>query len=564
MCGIYLFAENQFSDNTQSAAQDNVEYENKKRYPRVSQSFRGPSADRHLNVRDENITLDMHFDRLHIVGGSNGMQPFELDGVYLMANAEIYNYLELADRYGVSRDILRSDCDIILHLYKKIGIEAMVELLDGEFAFVIYDRGIVHLGRDRCGIKPLYYYHYKDEFACSSTIKAMHMTPQHLMPGTILSYNLRNPLNNSNGREYARSLQIYHVFKYFPGGRDVFSEKESDKSIYRALYDAVYKRINMHNNEVEVGFFLSGGLDSSAILALALEIYSYQGKLKADQSIKVFTFGFHRDAPDVVSASKVIEHLKTKYGNCIDWHLIICDISTGIDALEDTIYNIETYDTTTVRASVPMYIMSQYVAMKTNVKIILSGEGSDELFGGYLYFRYAPDEWSFRREILRLLSGIFLFDVQRAERCTAAVGLELRPPFLDAALISAVLSSPHLYPCKNNTKSLLRYVLATYNNGLLPESILYGKKEALSDAVGYDWRTSIKAHSEAALSKESIDDTKDRAAHIESPTDEQKYYQFLYKKYIGGAFYLLPHLWLPLWVDTKGEPSATVLDVYSK
>jgi asparagine synthase (glutamine-hydrolysing) len=333
MCGIYLYARNQFlnanhkevcESNIGDKKDDDSIDEKSRTQPRVSQSNRGPSANNHITIQDRSFmpleftgsnglvnrttTVDMHFDRLQIIGDSKGLQPFQLENIYLMANAEIYNYLELSAKYNIPLDKIKSDCGIILHLYKLLGIDTMIEQLDGEFAFVIYDNGIIHMARDRCGIKPLYYYYYLDEFACASTVKALHMSPYQLPPGSMLSYNMHQPyikhINNIPMRHYAINIQTYNIFKYLPinGGTydslrccgvannavsgdatnndaaDVVAnirktrKDNTDRDIYDSLVAAVQKRITMHNGEVEVGFFLSGGLDSSIILALAMEI----------------------------------------------------------------------------------------------------------------------------------------------------------------------------------------------------------------------------------------------------------------------------------------------------
>jgi asparagine synthase (glutamine-hydrolysing) len=440
-------------------------------------SHRGP--DKFTNVLIENNNISMSFYRLSIVGNSELSQPFYKDGVYVMANAEIYNHRHLRIIYGIPETDIKtgSDCEIILHLYLKIGIEKMINLFNGEFAFVIIDtnKKQIYFARDIFGIKPLYYSYFKDGLFIASELKAIHTNALHVLPRNIYC------VSYSNNRSSISILDYYHI-SYKP------SPYTNNFKIYQLLRKAVEKRIIQTNNNIEVGFLLSGGLDSSLITSLALDYYS-----KQNPSYKphLYTIGFEENAPDIKSAKIMIEWLKNKYGSdSFTWHLVILPITAGINALNDVAWHLETYDTTTIRASTPMYLISQYIKQNTpNVKVIISGEGSDELFGGYLYFKYAPDDFAFRSEIIHLLNSLYLYDVLRADRTTSAFGLEIRPPFLDIELVEEVLSNLNLKLDKNITKKLLRDCIANHN--LLPYQILNGKKEAFSDAVGYSWKNAL-------------------------------------------------------------------------
>ena len=479
-------------------------------------TLRGP--DETCIVDDDNFQLA--FYRLAIMGVSEGHQPFKNGFAYIMCNGEIYNYEDLANKYCIDLKT-GSDCEIISELYDKDKSCEWVAELDGEFAFIIVDEstGLIQFARDRMGIKPLYY-NLSDAFELASEIKALTYTDnvQHVLPHRLYTYDINNRTISS--MKYAAYL---------------YSDGLCENTIIVDLYDAVIKRISQ--SEREIGFLLSGGLDSSIVLSIAMD----SGILRSKPH--VFTFGFSNDAPDVKAARVMVEWLEAKYGaDCLDWHLVIQDVDDGINALPDVIYTLETYDTTTIRASTPMYLISKYISENTNVKVIISGEGADELFGGYLYFQYAPNEFAYRSEIKKLMDELYLFDVLRSDRTTAAWGLEMRPPFLDSKLIDGVYNIK-ARDKSEYTKELLRNSVI----GLLPDAILWGKKEAFSDAVGLSWQDTIE---EVAKSR---------------GLTTKKLFKQMFNLVIGKKLsHLVPHYWVPNqdWVDTGGESSARVLSIY--
>jgi asparagine synthase (glutamine-hydrolysing) len=506
-----------------------------------------------LNRRGLDATQDLIEDdfyaifyRLAIVGVADGMQPFDMDDCVLLCNGEIYNHLQLEEMTEL-KEKTHSDCECILHLYSKCGIETVVHALDGEFAFILYDRKnrLLHFARDRLGRKPLFYYSgmNKDDESKIVTMELAslhsglsHLDGEQVLPGYIYTYDVA-----------AQSMvaQKYHTFVYKPV-RDV-----TCNIIFREFKKAVEKRIKQ--SERPVGFLLSGGFDSSLVLSMALS-----SKL-LKKPPHVFTIGFEEKASDVIAAEQMVIWLKKKYGDdCIIWHKVIVPIEEGIKRIPEVIGFLETYDTTTIRASTPMYLISEYIAKTTDVRVILSGEGSDELFGGYLYFRYAPNDVAFRAEILSLLNNLYLYDVLRADRATAAHSLEIRTPFLDDNFVTAVLFSPELVRSSTTTKELIRRVVE--GRDLLPEFILHGKKEAFSDAVGLSWKDSITRY------VEKLDIEMEWSQHIEPKTKEEKWYQSIFATMFSDNWYLLPRLWLPnqTWVKTGSEPSARVLPVYSE
>ena len=520
---------------------------------------RGP--DKYREYLDERCF--MGFYRLAIVGNDMGMQPYAASDCVLICNGEIYNYKELAKQYGIKEE-MHSDCFIIIHLYKKLGIERTVALLDGEFAFVLYDidANVMHAARDITGIKPLYYStnkqssdDSKDIIEFSSMIAALGNIKgvQHVQPRQIYTYDLPNNI---------MSIQPYHTFIYKPDPSIQLNH------IYYSLVLAVEKRIRQADRPV--GFLLSGGFDSSLVLSIALEIKI----LKSPPD--VFTFGFSHDAPDVISAKVMVDWLRAKYGeNCIRYHLVIDTFNNGLSAIQPTIAALETFDTTTIRASVPMWLISSYIAKNTNIKVIISGEGSDELFGGYLYFKYSPNIFATRSEIIKLLNNLHYYDNLRADRTTADHGLEIRPPFLDKQVIASALSHSDLGLNVKNTKELIRRATPI---GMLPDSIHFGKKEAFSDAVGLQWKDMIQAEMSLINPDTTLSNTDKYAHHITPLNSEMRAFQEMFHmtftrrntpNHMGDdyiPYHITPALWLPNqdWVKTGIEPSARVLPAYTK
>lgn len=498
---------------------------------------------------DETIILDEKefyyaFYRLSIVDVNEGHQPFKMDDIYLMCNGEIYNHTELESKYNVKCKT-NSDCEIILHLYQKIGIERTIHELRGEFAFVLYDRNkqLVFFARDVVGVKPLYMSKLIQDkkiisLEIASLVQSLSYKTEHVLPNQLYTYDMKHK---------TISHQPVYLLKYME------NPDTTNQLIYDKLLEALKKRIKQ--TERPLGFLLSGGLDSSTLLCLAL-------KHKLITKPKVFTFGFDEKAPDVLSAKCVVKYLHEKYGpDCIDWHLVIEPISKGLESIPEVISILETYDTTTIRASVPMYLISKYIETKTNVKVLISGEGADELFGGYLYFKYAPNDHAFRSEILRLLNELYMYDCLRADRSTAACGLEVRPPFLDLDLIQTVLTSDQLSN-KTMTKQLLRDVVS---DDVLPVEILYGKKEAFSDAVSLSWQTYVEEQAIYEINKKKSF-IFEYSKYIKPASITAQYFQKTFYQIFGNKYHLLKKLWLPNqeWIDTNGEPSARVLSVYTE
>ena len=444
---------------------------------------RGPDKSTFSFIQNENFSVIYGFHRLRIVGSIEYDQPFIQDGVYVLCNGEIYNYKSLISNHNLSPRT-DSDCEVILLLYKKYGIQKVLQELNGEFAFIIYDstNNTIYCARDPFGVRPLFISNKQDTLQLSSEAKAQSEECKQVQPGMYYTFKVTA---NKNNVLISESKQEYYEYS------KVLSTFTSSKLIEH-LEMAVYKRVFQTNRNI--GFLLSGGLDSSLVLSMAMKYLP-----RNRYPIQVFSIGYVNsnlefDSPDITRAIQVVKFLKAKYGeSCIEHHIVKYNQTNALSVLNSVIYMLESFDITTVRASVPMYILSNYISKKTNVKIVLSGEGSDELFGGYIYFKYAPNETEFLNEKIKLLKQIHFFDGLRADRMISAHGLELRVPFLDKNLVSYVLSLPISVSTEKYNeieKYLLRSIL---NESYLPNSIIWAQKEAFSDGVGHSWIHNLKS-----------------------------------------------------------------------
>ena len=446
-----------------------------------------------------------------------GNQPFILKNIILVCNGEIYNFKELKNEYKIETNS-DSDCEIILHLYKKIGIEETIKRLSGYFAFILYDidKDLYYSGRDPFGVRSLYYGKKKtnNEYIFSSEIKALYKS---CIPETIKIFP---PGHYWNGKK-----QFLIPYYHFPTS---FLNKNEDilfSNLYSLLYNAVKKRLGM---EREFGVLLSGGLDSSLIASLVSKIWG--------KPIRTFSIGL-KDSPDLFYAKKVAEFIGSEHTEVEITEKIM------LDSIEKVIYQIETFDITTIRASVPMFLLSEYISKNTNIKVIFSGEGSDEVAGGYLYFHKSPSEKEFHSECCRLVKDLYYFDCLRSDKTVSGNGLEVRCPFLDKEFIQYYLSVPIHYrrPVKGRPeKWLLRTICSDKN--LLPSEILWRKKEAFSDGVSNEKKSWYKIIYEYLGDK-----------------SEKEYYKEIFLKYFNGCETILPYYWMPKWVEGITDPSARFL-----
>ncbi len=519
---------------------------------------RGPDKTNYVLFKGAHCT----FYRLAIVGVEHGDQPFVSGNAITMANGEIYNHGELyfdvqcSPKYNEKRSLV-SDCEIIHLLFlmkKRYTPSHICAGLNGEWAFIHYNGDYIYFARDRLGRKPLYYLTDKTGLlVVSSTLEGLQSYKSEscmiveCLPGVLYQCDVTGSVETvDNQQKQVTKIESVPFYQFILKPKWGLFEL-SYSHFYKLFVNAVKRRVMQADRPV--GFLLSGGFDSSLVLSIALKWCKFK------QPPHVFTFGFEEKAPDVLAAEKVVRHLRDVYSvGCIRWHKVIGKVEDGLQALKDVVRVVETWDITTIRASTPMFLISKYIAEKTDVKVVLSGEGSDEIFGGYLYFMYAPSDMAFKCEILKLLRELYMFDVRRADRTTAANGLEIRTPFLDDEFLDYFLDAGLCGRNKNMSKELIRDVIRKNDPGLLPEDILNGKKEAFSDAVGYSW-------------KDSIEDFAKK--HLKNYMSDEKAEASFYKEMFSGIHdipkeVVLEHYWLPNqdWVQTGNEPSARVLPIY--
>ena len=449
-------------------------------------------------------------ERLSIVDPESGKQPlFSPDKKQVLAvNGEIYNHQDIRRRYaGRYQFQTGSDCEVILALYRDRGIDFLEEL-SGIFAFALYDaeRDEFLIARDPIGVIPLYIGYDDDgKVYVASELKALEgqcRRYEPFLPGHY--YWSREP---GMKRYYRRDWFSYDAVKDNPA---------SVRGIHDALEDAVRRQLM---SDVPYGVLLSGGLDSSVISAIA-EKYSERriedgGRGKAWwPRLHSFAVGL-KGAPDLAKAKLVADHIGTVH------HEINYTIQEGLDAIRDVIYFIETYDVTTVRASTPMYLLAR-VIKSMGIKMVLSGEGADEIFGGYLYFHKAPSARAFHEETVRKLSKLYLYDCLRANKSLSAWGVEGRVPFLDKEFLDvAMRTNPEAKMCPGRTieKRIVREAFAD----LLPDAVAWRQKEQFSDGVGYSWIDTLKKITADQVSDEQMAHAAERFP-INPPRNKEEYY----------------------------------------
>ena len=448
-------------------------------------------------------------ERLAIVDPSSGQQPlFSQENRYVLAaNGEIYNHKELRKEFPEYNFSTKSDCEVILPLFEKYGPN-FLDKLNGIFAFAIYDskKDEYFIARDHMGIIPLYIgWDNKDVFYVSSELKALEgqCSKIELFPPGNYLFNSDNNFKSWYKRDW----------EDFENVKDL---KSNIEKLRESLENAVHRQLM---SDVPYGVLLSGGLDSSITSAIAKK-YSQKRIESNDKQpawwpqLHSFSVGL-KGSPDLVAAKKVADHISTIH------HEIIFTIQEGLDAVKDVIYNLETYDTTTIRASTPMYLMAR-VIKSMGIKMVLSGEGADELFGGYVYFHKAPNAKEFHEETVRKLDKLHQYDCLRANKSLAAWGIEGRVPFLDKEFIDVAMNiNPEDKMIKNGR--IEKWVLREAFKDYLPESVLWRQKEQFSDGVGYSWIDSLKD----LVSKEVSDHNLENASKIypiNTPRNKEEYY----------------------------------------
>ena len=457
-------------------------------------------------------------ERLSIVDPESGKQPlFAPDHKEVLAvNGEIYNHREIRAKYAGKYDFQTgSDCEVVLALYRERGCDFLEEL-SGIFAFALYDeeKDDFLIARDPIGVIPLYIGKDKDGLVyCASELKALE--------GFCDEYQPFPPGHYYRGTEGELKRWYTRDWEQFDAVKDNDARVED---VRNALEDAVKRQLM---SDVPYGVLLSGGLDSSVISAVARKYAPRRVETDGKQDawwprLHSFAVGL-KGAPDLAKAREVADYIGTVH------HEINYTIQEGLDAIRDVIYFIETYDVTTVRASTPMYLLAR-VIKSMGIKMVLSGEGADEVFGGYLYFHKAPTPQAFHEETVRKLSKLHLYDCLRANKSLSAWGVEGRVPFLDKEFLDVAMRlNPSAKMCPGSTieKRIVREAFAD----MLPESVAWRQKEQFSDGVGYSWIDTLKEITAAAVTDEQMEKAAERFPINPPMNKEEYYYRSIFEEY---------------------------------
>ncbi len=495
-------------------------------------AHRGPDESG-LQVTEEGYVLS--HERLSIVDLQTGQQPIQgTDKAWMIHNGEIYNHQKLRENELKNHQFRTTgDSEVIVHLYEEFGYD-FVDKLDGVFSFVVVKGKDFIAARDPIGVKPLYY--GTDESGAiwfASEMKAL--------ADQCVSFAAFPP-----GHYYTQETGF--VEYYTP---DWFDYKKADKELdltklRESLIEATRKRLMA---DVPLGVLLSGGLDSSLTSSIAARLMKDSG-----QTLHSFSIGLDKDAPDLIAARKVADFLGTEH------HEIFFTVEEGIQILKKLVWHLETYDVTSIRASTPMYFLSKAIK-EQGVKVVLSGEGADEIFGGYLYFKNAPDADEFQKETIRRVQRLATADCLRADKSTMAHGLEARVPFLDKAFLKVAMETkgeakmPKTYD--GVEKYIVRKAFDTPEEPFLPEEVLWRQKEQFSDGVGYNWIDELIAYAEAHVSDEQMEKAEERFPFNTPATKEAYFYrEIFHEHYPQESAARTVKRWVPKWqadLDPSGR-----------
>jgi asparagine synthase (glutamine-hydrolysing) len=506
---------------------------------------RGPDNSLIKYIND-NIIFGFH--RLSINDlSNNGNQPLEMNGVSLICNGEIYNHVALKEEFGFTTNS-GSDCEIILHLYRHFNgdISKFIHLLDGVFAFVLYDSSInqIVIARDPFGVRPLFIGIDVDGeiFLCSELKGICELCNGNMIqfPGGTYS------IIKWNKEKYIVDEIVKWFNDQFKIDESIQDESEILSSIRELFYSAVHKRLM---SDRPICCLLSGGLDSSLVAAIVAKNFP-KGHLHT------FSIGME-GSPDLYFAKIVANHIDSVH------HEVILTEAEFLEAIPETINVIESYDTTTVRASVGNYLISKYISENTNFKVVYNGDGSDE-FGSYLYFSKAPSEQEFHNEAVRLLNEIRFFDVLRSDRSISSNGLEPRVPFLDKKFASYYASIPPKFKM-HSYGGIEKYILrkAFECENLLPPVVLWRSKMAFSDGVSQktkSWHKIISEYTDSQITDKEFENNKHLIKYCPPQLKESYLYRLLFDRMFGSKnAIVIPHFWLPKWCGDIIDPSAREL-----
>ena len=523
------------------------------------------------------LQMCLGFHRLAINGlNIQSGQPIVYEDIILICNGEIYNYKKLYADMNVT-PTTDSDCEVIIHLFLKYGIKQTLIMLDGEYAFILFDNRInneivnnIYIARDPFGVRPLYQlyninknkhnlcnlYGFASELKCLEYFYNQNTNMyrvQQFEPGTYSVFQYGNKVHTIWKPLIKNNLFFIPSFSYTKLSLNI--EEYLFLNVAKHLNEAVIKRCN--TTERPIACLLSGGLDSSLIAALACNYF------KKEKQIETFSIGL-KDSEDIKYAKIVSDYIGSKHTE------IIVTEKEMFEAIPEVIKSIESYDTTTIRASIGNYLIGKYISKNSDAKVILNGDGSDELFGGYLYMNKCPDDIEFDKETRRLLKDIYLFDVLRSDKSISSNGLEPRTPFLDITFVNYILSIPSYFRNHTNLNQCEKYVLrqsftkmyfVNYNgNQILPNEILWRQKEAFSDGVSSKGRSLFTILQELIANQYYNKNLKEYNPCIEL---EKKYYKEIFDKEFPNCSHILPYFWMPKYIKAT-DPSARTLEVYHK
>jgi asparagine synthase (glutamine-hydrolysing) len=499
--------------------------------------FRGPD---NTIIRDFGDEGWMGFHRLKIMDLSDaGNQPLSYKNIHVVCNGEIYNFRELRKHYEPTFSFQsESDCEVLLPLFLDKGIVEMSRELDAEYVCVIYDdiQKKYFASRDPIGIRPLFYgYDPSGKICFASEMKSLHKICRDVYPFP--------PGHCYDGEKFIQYTDIATVEQFHDD-----SQEQIFENINKLFTKAVEKRMDA---DAPVGFLCSGGLDSSLVCAIAARL--------TDKPIKTFAVGIEDGPIDTKYARIVADYLKTDHTEVLFTRQEI------FDSLSTLIYNIETWDITTIRASVGMYLLCKYITENTDVKVLLTGEISDEIFG-YKYTDFAPGPEAFQKEAEKRLRELYMYDVLRADRCISSNGLEARVPFGDLDFVKYVMA---IKPEKKmNFTGIGKYLLRkAYEGDYLPHDILYREKAAFSDAVGHSVVDYLKAYAEELYSDEDLESAQIKYKHAPPISKESLMYRDIFEGHFPGRAELIKDFWMPNkeWENCNvNDPSARILPNYGK
>lgn len=570
MCGIFALLNTNNNDHTQNIIIKEQFYKGKRRGPEYSK------------LEDQYMKMILGFHRLAINGlNIQSNQPIVFKDIVLICNGEIYNYKQLYNSMNV-QPVTDSDCEVIIHLYLNYGIEQTLNMLDGVYSFVLYDNRIndelvnnIYIARDPLGVRPLYkLYNINDNYdlfklyGFASELKCLeyfynqnvfHYRLEQFQPGTYSIFQYGSKVKSTWEPIVTNKPYFIPSFSYTRHTYDIPQLKEElFLNISRNLNAAVIKRCN--TTERPVACLLSGGLDSSLIAALVANYFRKKGK-----QIETYSIGLE-NSEDIKYARIVADYIGSKHTE------IIVTEHDMFNAIPEVIKAIESYDTTTVRASIGNYLIGKYIDTNSEAKVIFNGDGSDELFGGYLYMHQCPDDIEFDKETRRLLKDIHLFDVLRSDKSISSNGLEPRTPFLDRTFVNYILSIPPYFRNHRNFKEpekfLLRksfeytYFCDSINRQILPDEILWRKKEAFSDGVSSHGRSLFTILQEfIALYYDQENYKVD--GYKPCIELEKKYYKEIFDKEFPNCSHIIPYFWMPKYTNAT-DPSARTLCFYNE